>query len=141
MSFGLRLGLMITDIAFLLYWAMSAADVVGLIHIPSDLLYANAHDPSTIAWNWSFFPLDIAFSMTGLWAVRAAKQGQAIWRPLALISRTLTIVAGGMACSYWLLAGSIDPTWFGANLLLVVWPLLFLPRLIKQMAANPAPNN
>jgi hypothetical protein len=133
---GLKLALSITDIAFLLYWAVAGLDTAGLIHLPTDWLYPNAHDPRVVAWNWSFFPLDIAFSITGLWAVRASSRGQAIWRPMALISLILTMVAGGMACGYWLLIGEIDPTWFGMNLLLLVWPVLFLPRLIRDLASN-----
>jgi hypothetical protein len=46
------------------------------------------------------------------------------------------MVAGGMACGYWLLIGEIDPTWFGMNLLLLVWPMIFLPRLVHDMAAG-----
>jgi hypothetical protein len=66
--------------------------------------------------------------------VAADKRGDGIWRPLALISLILTIVAGGMACGYWLLVGEIEPSWFGMNALLVAWPLLFLPGLVKSMA-------
>jgi hypothetical protein len=35
-------------------------------------LYAEADNPRVVAWNWSFFPLDIAFSLTGILAVRYA---------------------------------------------------------------------
>jgi Family of unknown function (DUF5360) len=137
MSKSLKLSLTITDAAFLIYWSFAALDASGLVSLPSDWLYPNAHDPRVVAWNWSFFPLDIAFSLTGLWAVRASQQGKSIWRPLALISLILTMVAGGMACGYWLLLGEINPTWFGMNLLLLVWPIVFLPTLIREMAAKP----
>jgi hypothetical protein len=133
-SGGLKLALTITDLAFLIYWAVAGLDASGLIHLPPDWLYPNAHDPRVVAWNWSFLPLDIAFSVTGLWAVAADKRGDGIWRPLALISLILTIVAGGMACGYWLLIGEIEPSWFGTNALLVAWPLFFLPGLVKSMA-------
>jgi hypothetical protein len=131
---GLKISLSVTDIAFLLYWAVAALDTSGLIHLPSDWLYPNAHDPRVVAWNWSFFPLDVAFSVTGLWAVRASALGDATWRPLALISLILTMVAGGMACGYWLLIGEIDAVWFGMNLLLIMWPILFLPRLVCDLS-------
>jgi hypothetical protein len=134
MSGGLKLGLTITDLAFLIYWVFAGLDVSGVLSLPADWLYPNAHDPRVVAWNWSFFPLDIAFSVTGLWAVRASQQGKPIWRPLALISLILTIVAGGMACSYWLLIREIDPVWFGMNLVLMVWPMLFVRGLVKAMA-------
>jgi hypothetical protein len=75
---GLKLALSITDIAFLLYWAVAGLDTGGLINLPSEWLYPNAHDPRVVAWNWSFFPLDIAFSITGLWAVQASSLNKSI---------------------------------------------------------------
>lgn len=87
-----------------------------------------------MAWNWSFFPLDIAFSIIGLAAVRASRRNRPIWRPLALISLILTMVAGGMAVSYWALLGEFDPAWFLPNLALLLWPLIFLPGLIGQLS-------
>jgi hypothetical protein len=130
----LALALMVTDWLFIAYWAASGLDRLGLVQIPADLLYANAHDPRVAAWNWSFFPLDIAFSVIGLAAVRASRRNRPIWRPLALISLILTMVAGGMAVSYWALLGEFDPAWFLPNLALLLWPLAFLPGLIGQLA-------
>jgi hypothetical protein len=138
---SLKIALTLTDAGFLLYWAIAALDISGIVKLPADWLYPNAHDPRVVAWNWSFFPLDIAFSVTGLWAVRAFVKGEGIWAPLALISLTLTIVAGGLACGYWLLLGEIDPVWFGMNLVLLVWPLVFLPSLVRQMAVKSASEN
>ena len=132
---SLAIALTVTDWLFIAYWAVSGLDRIGFIHIPADLLYANAHDPAVIAWNWSFFPPDIAFSLTGLAAVRASRRGRPIWRPLALISLILTMVAGGMAVGYWALLGEFDPAWFLPNLLLLIWPLFFLPGLIRQLAS------
>jgi hypothetical protein len=138
---SLKWALTATDVAFMVYWSIAILECLGLISIPSDWLYAHAHDPRVVAWNWSFFPLDIAFSITGLWAVHAASQGNPIWRPLALISLILTIVAGGMACGYWLLLGEVDAVWFGMNAVLVIWPLVFLPALVREMAVNSASAN
>ncbi|MFZ5669272.1 MAG: DUF5360 family protein [Pseudomonadota bacterium] len=136
MSRSLGLALTITDWLFLAYWTVSALDRLGLAPIPADLLYANAHDPRVIAWNWSFFPLDIAFSLTGLAAVRASRRGQAAWRPLALISLVLTMVAGGMAVGYWTLLGEFEPSWFLPNLALLLWPMAFLPGLVRALASD-----
>lgn len=133
---SLAIALTVTDWLFIAYWTVSGLDRIGLIHIPPDLLYANAHDPAVIAWNWSFFPLDIAFSVIGLAAVRASRLGRPIWRPLALISLILTMVAGGMAVAYWSLLGEFDPAWFLPNLALLLWPMLFLPGLIRQLASG-----
>lgn len=134
MSATLRLALSVTDILFLLYWAVMALYVAGLVHIPPDYLYANADNPRVVAWNWSFFPLDLAFSVCGLLAVRMAQRGNPLWKPYALISLILTMVAGGMAVGYWALLGEFDPAWFLPNLALLVWPVFFLPGLIRSMA-------
>ena len=136
MSRSLALALMITDWLFIAYWTLSGLDKAGLIHIPADLLYANAHDPRVVAWNWSFFPLDIAFSIFGLAAVSASRRGKGLWRPLALISLVLTMVAGGMAVGYWALLGEFDPSWFLPNLALLLWPLAFLPGLVRDLASD-----
>jgi len=133
---SLAFALTVTDWLFIAYWMASGLDKLGLVHVPADLLYANAHDPRVVAWNWSFFPLDIAFSVVGLAAVRASRRGRPVWRPLALISLVLTMVAGGMAVSYWTLLGEFDPAWFLPNLALLLWPLAFLPGLIGPLASD-----
>lgn len=133
MSTPLRIALSVTDLLFLAYWLASGLHAAGALPIPADLLYANADDPRVVAWNWSFFPLDIAFSVTGLAAVRLSRRGDGLWRPLALVSLVLTMVAGGMAVGYWALLGEFDPAWFLPNLALLVWPLFFLPRLVMSI--------
>lgn len=133
---SLTLALTITDWLFIAYWTVSGLDRFGLIRVPQDLLYANAHDPRVVAWNWSFFPLDIAFSVIGLAAVAASRRDRPVWRPLALISLILTMVAGGMAVAYWTLLGEFDPAWFLPNLALLLWPLIFLPRLIRDLSSG-----
>jgi hypothetical protein len=120
-----------TDLAFIGYWAASALDALGWLRLPTAWLYAHHDDPRVVAWNWSFLPLDLAFSLTGLLAVRAGRRGDPAWRGLAVVSLCLTMTAGGMACGYWLLTQEIDPAWFGANLLLLVWPAPFLLRLLR----------
>ena len=134
MSRSLALALSITDLLFLAYWLASGLDKVGLIAIPSDWFYAGAGEPRVDAWNWSFFPLDLAFSVTGLSAVAASRKGSASWRPLALISLILTMVAGGMAVGYWTLLGEFDPAWYLPNLALLIWPLAFLPGLMRDLS-------
>ena len=136
MSRSLALALSITDLLFLAYWLASSLDKVGLIAIPADWLYAGAGEPRVDAWNWSFFPLDLAFSVTGLAAVAASRKGSASWRPLALISLILTMVAGGMAVGYWTLLGEFDPAWYLPNLALLLWPLAFLPGLMRDLSRD-----
>lgn len=133
MSTSLRLALSVTDILFLVYWSASALHLVGLLPISADWLYADADDARVVAWNWSFFPLDIAFSLTGLAAIRYARHANPLWKPLALISLVLTMVAGGMAVGYWALLGEFDPFWFLPNLALLIWPLFFLGGVIASL--------
>jgi hypothetical protein len=127
----LRIALTITDLLFLAYLSVAALDALNIIAIPEAWLYADAHEPRVVAWNWSFFPLDMAFSLTGLYAVRLAKRGDDAWRPWALVSLTLTMVAGGMAVAYWTLLGEFDPVWFLPNLALLLWPLPFAWNLLR----------
>ncbi len=96
-------------------------------------LYAEADNPRVVAWNWSFFPLDIAFSVTGILAIRYAGLQHSAWRPWALISLVLTMVAGTMAVGCWTLLQEFDWLWFLPNLALMLWPLAFLPQLISDM--------
>jgi hypothetical protein len=96
-------------------------------------MFADYTVPSVVAWNWSFFPLDLAFSIIGLAAVHASRKGNPIWQPLALISLVLTVVAGGMAVTYWAILRQFDLAWFLPNLLLLIWPLFFIPRLVRNL--------
>jgi hypothetical protein len=133
---ALAFGLTVTDVAFLSYWAATALYALGLIDLPPDLLYSNYHDPRVVGWNWSFFPLDVAFSLTGLAAVRLAAASEPLWRPMALVSLVLSSTAGLMAISYWLILWEIEPTWFGINLALFVWPLFFIPGLMRDLSKS-----
>lgn len=128
---SLAWSLAITDIGFLLYWVFAALAQLEVLRVPPEWMYAHYDRREVIAWNWSFLPLDLAFSIIGLRAVAAARRGDTRWRPLALASLVLTMAAGGMAVSYWLILGEIAPLWFGINLLLVIWPLGFLPALVR----------
>ena len=130
---SLKLALSITDLAFIAYWIAAALSLVKVIEIPPSLMFADYTVPSVVAWNWSFFPLDLAFSIIGLAAVHASRKGNPIWQPLALISLVLTVVAGGMAVTYWAILRQFDPVWFLPNLLLVIWPLFFIPRLVRNL--------
>jgi hypothetical protein len=136
MTRSLSAALTITDLLFLAYWLAAGASAVGLIALPPSLMYAGYDEPRVAAWNWSFFPIDLAFSLTGLAAVRAARRGDQLWKPLALISLILTMVAGLMAVAYWTLLGEFDPAWFLPNLALVIWPTVFLPRLVCDLGSG-----
>ena len=135
MSRPLRYLLTLTDVLFILYWSMAALLELGVVDISQDLMYADYNNPRVVAWNWSFFPLDIIFSIVGLAAVRADAVGMPIWRPLTIISLILTMTAGGMAVSYWAILGEFDPSWFLPNLLLLIWPVFFLQKLVRETAS------
>ena len=128
---SLRLALGVTDVVMLLYWAITALAALGIVALPPAALYKGYHQPLLVAWNWSFMPLDVAFALTGLAAVHAARAGRE-WRGLATVSLTLTMCAGGMAIGFWALSGDFDPAWWLPNLLLLLGPLVWLPGLVRR---------
>ena len=126
--------LWITDMGFVIYWAVSLLVLVGFEVVPKSWLFNDYDDPIVYAWNWSFFPLDMVLSACGLLAVRRHAQGDASWRPLAAFSLALTFCAGFMAVSFWAIRLDFDPSWWGVNLFLAIWPLFFLPSLARAEA-------
>lgn len=126
--------LLFTDIVFFVYWTAMVLDLAGLISLPPSVMYKDYDDPRVIAWNWSFFPIDLLFSVTGIAAVHFARRGNPIWRPLAIVSLCLTFVAGFMAVAFWTLLAEFDPAWFLPNLGLAVWPMFFIGRLVVGVA-------
>ncbi len=131
--------LLFTDIVFLVYWTAMLLDLAGLISLPPSVMYKDYDDPRVIAWNWSFFPIDMLFSVTGIAAVRLSRRGNLMWRPLAILSLCLTFVAGFMAVAYWSLLAEFDPAWFLPNLGLAVWPWFFIGGLVTAEARDHRP--
>jgi len=82
-----------------------------------------------VAWNWSFLPADLAFSLTGPWSLQRERTGKADWENWAEASLTLTFRAGILAISYWTLTGDFDPSWWLPDLFLMLWPIPFLVSL------------
>lgn len=122
----LRPYFLLVDFGFLLYWAFT------LLHwIPPQYLFKDYDNPILQAWNWSFLPLDLAISGTGLSALYLWRRGHPSARPLALVSLVLTSCSGLMAVSFWALRGDFDPWWWAPNLFLLVYPLFFLPAFLK----------
>lgn len=130
MTSGLRRMMAITDGLMLLYWVVTALAAAGLIPLSSALLYKDYHDPVMVAWNWSFLPLDLGFSLLGLAALARSRRGQN-WQGLAIISLTLTSCAGLMAIAFWLLRGDFDLQWWLPNLALALLPWIWLPGLTR----------
>ena len=128
---ALRPFFLVVDLGFIAYWVVTALGV-----IPADLLFKDYHDPALVAWNWSFLPLDLAISATGLYALWLYRRGQAEWRPLALVSLVLTSCSGLMAVAFWGIQFDFDPWWWGPNLFLLLYPLYFIPKLICDDVAD-----
>lgn len=116
----------VTDFGMLAYWALTALMAMSIIDIPGEWLFKDYHDPRVVAWNWSFMPLDVLFAVTGLWSLRLEQMGDPRWQSWAVISLTLTVCAGLMAISYWIIVQDFDPAWWIVNLFLVIWPIPYL---------------
>jgi hypothetical protein len=132
MSKNLSLTLKLLDSGMVLYWIIASLACAGWLILPSELMYEGYGAPLIDAWNWSFAPLDIMFSLTGLGSVWLARKGDDRWRPLAIISLTLMFCAGLMAISFWLLTAYFEPSWWGANLLLMSVACWWLPKLVAS---------
>ena len=113
----------IADVGFILYWTTTAFHL-----LPAEWLYADHDNPLMVAWNWSFFPLDMLASITGLWALLRPHQSDT----LKTMSLTLTMVAGGMAIGFWGFRGEFDLSWWLPNLYLLLFPIPTLWQLITQ---------
>jgi hypothetical protein len=116
----------VTDIGFLVYWLITA-----LGRVPAEWAFNGYHDPVLVAWNWSFLPLDLLISATGLTALWVARSGRLDWRGLAIASLALTSASGLNAIAFWALRGEVDWQWWLPNLYLLLYPWAFLPGLLR----------
>lgn len=128
MGKSLRLSMLITDIGFLAYWLIV---LMGLL--PSEFLYKDYDNPIMVAWNLSFIPLDLMVSITGLLSIALFRKKSNTWLPLSIVSLSLTFCAGLQAISFWAIRGDFDIWWWFPNSFLIVYPLIFLPKLIKSI--------
>jgi hypothetical protein len=115
-----------TDIGFIVYWLVTALHL-----IPPEFLFQDYTNPILTAWNWSFLPLDLLISASGLASLWAYNRRLEVWRSLALISLTLTMTSGLNAIAFWVIRGDFDPTWWIPNLYLLIYPFFFLPQLLR----------
>jgi Family of unknown function (DUF5360) len=123
-----------TDLGFIAYWTITALHL-----IPPKLLFQDYTNPILTAWNWSFLPLDLLVSATGLGALWAHRRGLEVWRSLALVSLVLTLSSGLNAIAFWTIRGDFDLTWWLPNLYLMIYPLFFIPGLLHS-ASQPGTN-
>lgn len=120
---------LVTDIGFILYWLITLAHV-----IPAEYLFQDYTNPILVAWNWSFLPLDLMISATGLLSLYLHKREDMRWRSLALVSLVLTFCSGLQAVSFWVLRNDFDPSWWIPNLYLLIYPLFFIPGFLYRKA-------
>lgn len=116
----------IVNVGFVLYWL-----VTGLRLLPAEWMFKDYDNPILHAWNWSFLPLDMAVSATGLTTLRLARSRRR-WERWATVSLVLTSCAGLQAVAFWTIRGDFDPLWWIPNLFLLVYPLVFLPSLLRE---------
>lgn len=121
---------LVTDIGFIVYWLVTLFKL-----IPPVYLFNNYNDPVLVAWNWSFLPLDLLISATGLTSLALHRAGNGRWRGLALVSLLLTVCSGLQAVVFWALRADFDLAWWLPNLYLLIYPLFFLPALLREQPA------
>jgi hypothetical protein len=121
-----------TELGMVAYWVLAGAMVLDWVRVDPSLMYSNYENPLVVAWNWSFFPIDIAFAAIGLMA-RFGSQHGLLRLKMETTAAVLMLCAGLMALSYWTMTGEFSLTWWGMNLWLV------LLGLFNLISARPDP--
>lgn len=120
----------VTDIGFIVYWA-----ITWLEWIPKEYLYQDYSNEILVAWNLSFVPLDLIISATGILSIYYHKRQHPLWLPLCIVSLSLTLCSGLQAVAFWGIRSDFDLSWWIPNLYLLIYPLFFLPTLAKRQYA------
>ena len=123
---ALRVLLLLTDLGFLAYWAVTALHLV-----PDAYLFKDYRDPLVVAWNWSFLPLDLLISASGLTSLWLQRRGDRRWLALALVSLTLTSCSGLMALAFWALRRDFDVSGWLPNAFLLLYPVFFFGPVMR----------
>lgn len=118
---------LVTDIGFIIYWIVTYFNL-----IPKSWAFKDYDNPLIIAWNWSFFPLDVFISITGLYSLYLYKKDKETWRTFALISLVLTFCSGLQAISFWAFSLDFEISWWAVNLYLVIYPLFFIRLFLSK---------
>lgn len=119
---SLRVFLLVVDVGFIAYWLVTAFQL-----LPAAWLYAHHDDPVMVGWNWSFLPLDVLVSATGLSSLWLARWQEPRWPLLATVSLAFTSASGLNAIAFWALRNEFDLGWWLPNVVLFIgpWPLLW----------------
>lgn len=121
-----------TDIGFIVYWLLAA-----FADLPAEYLFKDYENPIMVAWNWSFLPLDLLISATGLSCLYLHKRDTERAEMLAIISLSLTVCSGLQAIAFWAIRSDYSFSWWAMNLYLLIYPLFFLvPRLLARKSAS-----
>lgn len=112
------------DLGFIAYWLL-----ISLRVLPAEAMFAGYEKPEVQAWNWSFLPLDILASLTGILGNTTNRLDK---KTLLTISLVLTSVAGGMAVGYWAFVGDFELSWWLPNLVLLLFPIWPLTNFTRQ---------
>lgn len=118
-----KIGIWAIDIGFIVYWS-----VIVFRLIPAEAMFDGYEIPEVQAWNWSFLPLDILASLTGILGNTSTRLNRL---SLLTISLVLTSVAGGMAIGFWAFKGDFELAWWLPNLILFLFPLFPLARIVS----------
>jgi len=132
----LRYFFLVTDSGFVLYWLLTLTHA-----LPEAYLFKDYHNPMLAAWNWSFLPLDLLISATGFYALYLYGRQRATWRGYALVSLVLTSCSGLQAVAFWALRQDFDASWWLPNLYLLLYPLAFLPQLLRAYSGSDFAQN
>jgi Family of unknown function (DUF5360) len=125
---ALRYLFVIVDVGFLVYW------LITLLHlIPAEYLFQDYQNQLLVAWNWSFLPLDLLVSATGIGSLVLYRRGSPRWRLLALVSLVLTSVSGLQAIAFWVIRGDFMLEWWIPNAFLLGYPLYFIGGLSREL--------
>lgn len=117
----------VVDLGFIAYWAVTAFHL-----IPEEFLFQDYRNPVLVAWNWSFLPLDLLVSATGLWSVVLSRRGDIRAVRWAIASLALTSASGFQAISFWAFRAEFDWAWWAPNLFLLVYPWWFLAKYLRE---------
>ena len=123
---GLFVIFFIVDIAFIIYWA-----ITYLYLLPPEFLYNDYTNSILVDWNWSFFPIDMLISISGLLTIWLYRNNSNRWVFFALASLFLTLSSGLMAISFWVYHNDFDMGWWLPNMFLLFYPIFYLNKFYK----------
>lgn len=117
----------LVDVGFIAYWIITILRI-----IPDEYLYSDYTNPILVHWNWSFFPLDMLVSATGLKSIYLFKRENEKWKSLTLVSLVLTSCSGLQAISFWIYHSDYNWQWWAPNLFLLCYPVYFIIQIVKE---------